>query len=84
MRSRYSAYALGESDYIWRTWHPTTRPERVTPDTRLHWIALEILDAVGDEVEFRARCDGAEGQGVLHERSLFARRAGHWFYLAAT
>ena len=26
MRSRYSAYAVGDTDYVWRTWHPRTRP----------------------------------------------------------
>jgi len=32
MRSRYSAYALGELDYVWRTWHPRTRPDSIEPD----------------------------------------------------
>ncbi|HVX54620.1 YchJ family protein, partial [Nocardioides sp.] len=26
MRSRYAAYALGKADYVFRTWHPRTRP----------------------------------------------------------
>ncbi len=83
MRSRFSAYAVGDSDYVWRTWHPRTRPEQVNPDTRTRWIALEVLEATGDEVEFRAHFEGPEGRGDLHERSLFARRAGRWFYLEA-
>ena len=28
MRARYSAYAVGDLDYIWQTWHPRTRPAR--------------------------------------------------------
>ena len=26
MRARYSAYAVGDLDYVWRTWHPRARP----------------------------------------------------------
>lgn len=77
MRSRYSAYAVGDTDYVWRTWHPRTRPERVGPDPSTTWTGLEILAVEGDEVEFRAHHDG----GVLHERSRFEQRAGRWFYL---
>lgn len=83
MRSRFSAYAVGDSDYVWRTWHPRTRPDEVHPDTRTSWTALEVLEAVGDTVEFRAHYEGPEGRGVLHERSLFSRRAGRWFYVKA-
>lgn len=77
MRSRYSAYALGDTDYVWRTWHPRTRPERVEPDPATRWTGLEILEATGEVVEFMAR----HTKGDLHERSRFARRAGRWFYL---
>ena len=90
MRSRYSAYAVGDCDYLWRTWHPRTRPDSVTVDAALVWTGLEIVDRVaggpGDEageVEFRAHYRGAEGQrtGTLHERSRFVVRARRWFYL---
>lgn len=26
MRSRYSAYAIGDADYVLASWHPSTRP----------------------------------------------------------
>lgn len=88
MRSRYSAYAVGDLDYVWQTWHPRTRPDTVTPNGNVTWIGLEIIDAVdgqpGDEtgeVEFRARHRQGPRTGVLHERSRFARRARRWFYL---
>lgn len=83
MRSRYAAYAVADTDYVWRTWHPRTRPERVTHDPGTTWIGLEVLAATDDEVEFRAHHVSAEGPGVLHERSRFVRRAGRWFYLEA-
>ena len=80
MRSRYSAYAVGDTDYVWRTWHPRTRPERVT-EHGIEWTGLEVIDAHGDAetgvVEFVARHSG----GGLHEVSRFERRAGRWFYV---
>lgn len=89
MRSRYSAFAVGDVDYLWRSWHPSTRPNRVDPDPGTVWTGLEILDVVagqpGDErgeVEFRAHHrDPAGRPGVLHARSRFAVRAGRWLYL---
>lgn len=81
MRSRYAAYARDVRDYVFRTWHPRTRPAEVPPTPGLTWERLEILDADGDEVEFAAHYRTADGHGVLHERSRFARRAGRWFYL---
>ena len=93
MRSRYTAYALGHAEHLWRTWHPTTRPERVTPDPSTTWTGLTVLRAEGggddDElgvVEFVARWREASGRGgartgELHEDSRFARRARRWLYL---
>src|SRR5687767_4517162 len=43
MRSRYSAYVLGDLDYLLETWHPRTRPERLDPDPPdLRWLGLEV------------------------------------------
>ncbi|BBZ66746.1 UPF0225 protein [Mycolicibacterium insubricum] len=92
MRSRYSAYAAGDADYLWRTWHPRTRPPAPEADPDVDWVRLEILDVVagaaGDsdgEVEFRAYYRSTDpdlpGTRVLHERSRFTVRAGRWFYL---
>ena len=90
MRSRYSAYARGRSDYLFRTWHPRTRPADVSPVPGLAWTGLTILavEAGGEDdteglVEFEARHDGVGGPGVLRERSRFRRRAGRWVYLDA-
>ncbi len=83
MRSRYSAYALGDADYVWRTWHPRTRPDRAWLDPGTTWTGLEVLAAGESTVEFRAHHDGPDGPGVLEERSRFVERAGRWFYLDA-
>jgi SEC-C motif domain protein len=93
MRSRYSAFAVGDEAYLLRTWHPRTRPERVSLDPGTRWTGLALLRIEGgsahDEdglVEFVARwSDGSTGAerrtGELHEVSRFARRAGRWLYL---
>lgn len=81
MRSRYSAYALGESGYVFRTWHPRTRPDDVASDPSTRWTRLEVLDATGDRVEFVAHYETSAGPGRLHERSRFEQRAGRWLYV---
>lgn len=90
MRSRYAAYAVDDLDYVFRTWHPRTRPEDPKPQPGTTWTALEIVDVEAGGptdssgiVEFRAHFRTPAGDDVLHERSTFERRAGRWFYLTA-
>jgi SEC-C motif-containing protein len=89
MRSRFSAFAVGDPDYLLRTWHTSTRPVDVRLDPQQRWTRLQIvatdgggfLDVEGT-VEFRAhyRLHGRPGQ--LDERSRFVREAGRWVYLS--
>jgi SEC-C motif-containing protein len=88
MRSRYAAYAVGDLDHVFRTWHPRTRPDTVAPDPELTWTGLRVLDVVaggpGDdsgEVEFEATYERRGRPGRLHERSRFERRRGRWVYV---
>jgi SEC-C motif domain protein len=88
MRSRYSAYAVGNLDYVWRTWHPRTRPASLSAVPGLQWVGLEIVDtdagAAGDDagvVTYRAHYREGRRSGTLHERSRFAVRARRWFYV---
>ena len=96
MRSRYSAYAVNDTDHLFRTWHPRTRPEHILDTPGITWTGLQILDVVDggpDDatgiVEFRASYveDAGPRAGtpaVLHERSSFERRAGRWVYVSPT
>ena len=84
MRSRYTAYVLGDVDHLFRSWHPATRPDDLAELPEVDWRGLDILEVVeggpaDDEgiVEFRAHHAG----GTMHERSRFVRRAGRWVYL---
>lgn len=90
MRSRYSAFARRDADYLFRTWHPRTRPADVTVVPTITWTGLEVIDTEAGgpdddrgEVEFTALYESAGRAGSLHERSRFERRAGRWFYLDA-
>jgi SEC-C motif-containing protein len=81
MRSRYAAYAVGATDYVFRTWHPRTRPADLTPDPALSWTGLQILDVGEDWVEFVASYQRGGRRGERRERSRFERRAGRWVYV---
>lgn len=88
MRSRFTAFALGDADYLFCTWHPRTRPADTRPDAEVAWTSLDILDTVdggaGDTtgiVEFAAHYRENGRQGAMRERSSFAVRAGRWFYV---
>lgn len=88
MRSRYTAYAVGHTDHVFRTWQPRTRPASIDLDPGTTWLGLTIVDAeaggVVDEigvVEFAARFWSGRDEQILHERSRFSRRAGRWMYL---
>ena len=88
MRSRYSAYACGEADYLLRTWHPRTRPTDLSLDPRIVWVGLDVLDTDAGgaddnagEVEFVARFESGGRPDSMHERSVFQRRARWWVYV---
>ena len=89
MRSRYSAYALGLSDYVQRTWHSSTRPAQLDLQqdiTQGKWLGLTVKSqhTQGDkaEVEFIARYKPSAGPASrLHERSRFVKEEGIWFYV---
>lgn len=93
MRSRYSAYALGDVDHLLRTWHPSTRPASLQLDDDLRWEGLDVLarerggpfDDDGT-VEFVAhhRHRFEDGHGTQHEVSRFVRQGGRWLYLDGT
>lgn len=85
MRSRYSAFATGNSEHLYRTWHPRTRPTGPI-DTGDGWLGLTIVEVVdGTEldstgvVQFVAH----NATGDMRERSRFEKRGGRWLYLDA-
>ena len=89
MRSRYSAFAVGDAAYLARTWAAASRPTEIRIGDDQTWTGLTVLatEAGGllDQegiVEFEARYERRGKPGVLHERSAFAREDGRWVYVA--
>ncbi|HJF14047.1 MAG TPA: SEC-C domain-containing protein [Enteractinococcus helveticum] len=89
MRSRYTAFVVGDDAYLAASWHSATRPEDPSAPTGIDWRRLRIRDTVAGgptdqtgEVEFVAHFRSAQGtRDFLHERSRFAREAGRWVYV---
>lgn len=89
MRSRYTAFVVGDADHLLRTWHPSTRPAELDLDPSIRWYRLDVLhrerggplDAEG-VVEFRAysRHEGARHE--QHEVSRFIRERRRWWYVS--
>lgn len=90
MRSRYSAYAVGESHYIIRTTHPDN-PDYTTDTTA--WLAsidawckatefkqLKILDFQEGETEAFVTFRAVFGNGEMVERSRFLLTEKTWRY----
>lgn len=93
MRSRYTAYAKGEVNYLVETIHPSKRHTVNEEDikawsTRSVWHGLEILSTqaggAGDEegiVEFIAHYSQGDNQVDHHETSSFRKENGIWYFV---
>lgn len=91
MRSRYTAYAMGNAAYVLATWHTSTRPAELvldppgTPHT-MRWLALIVhshtrLTDTRAQVMFTAKYrEGGRAQRIK-EHSRFVLEDGQWFYV---
>lgn len=83
MRARYAAFVQRDYDFLQAT---ETHPEPMDEETKawldsLSWKRLEVIEAVGNEVEFGAFYLEAGVPYCLHERSRFVQDdAGKWLY----
>lgn len=93
MRSRYTAFTLGNLDYIDGTHasdmdEPFDRAQGQAMIDEFQWRGLEIVrlkdggptDQTG-EVEFIARFRSGGQKGIHHERATFKRENGRWVYV---
>lgn len=93
MRSRYTAYATGDIDWIYQSQSPEGREvmdRRATEEwsRRSTWHGLEIVQAKdgGTEdaegfVEFKARYHIAGEDITHHEIAHFRKAEGHWYFV---
>lgn len=98
VRSRFSAFALGQGAYLFRTLHPDhalrARPEaevirelsRAKSELRYRGLTIHDARVEGDrgEVLFTARVFAKGRDRSFVERSLFIRTGDGWRYLDGT
>ncbi len=92
MRSRYTAYVLKNVDYLVKTTLPTSREPGLADDisswmNQVQWQKLHVLSTTAGRrsdnegtVEFIAEFIGPSGIDRHHERSLFKKVRGAWYY----
>lgn len=90
MRSRYTAFCLGNVDYLIATHHPSKRRphdaqtlQKTINETT--WLGLKVIKTqqsgkTRGYVEFAAFYEGLE-LGQLHEKSEFIQENSQWYYL---
>lgn len=96
MRARYSAYAVGNVDFIMHTTHPMNAHFRRKKEPWRSSLALwckqtefkkleivdiqENADSKEGYVTFRAFLQTGDESYVLHEKSYFIKTAAGWLY----
>jgi len=88
MRSRYTAFVLGNEDYLRYSWHPDTCPKNIHLNENSQWLGLKIKKTIAGgqndetgEVEFVARSKINGKASRLHECSRFSRLENRWVYV---
>ena len=91
MRSRYSAYAVGESGYIVKTTHPNnpdysedvaTWRESIQQFTEnTEFLGLEIVEFIEGEEESFVTFKAQLSSGEMVEKSRFLKVEGCWLYV---
>jgi SEC-C motif domain protein len=91
MRSRYSAFVLGLSEYIMATTHPAN-PD-FNNDDKVSWkqsivefsdttrfLGLKITEFIDGESEAFVTFEALLDSGILKEKSRFLKVEGRWLY----
>jgi len=92
LRSRYSAYTLGELDYIYETIHPEQKAQHDTKATKKWadestWLDFEIIgikeglkeDEEG-AIEFKVKYRQGNQNITHHEMAFFRKDEGDWYF----
>lgn len=92
MRSRYSAYALGKSQYIIETTHPDNPQyehnhldweKKIRAFSESTQFTKLVIDGYGEDwVVFSAHMVQNGQPTLLKEKSKFAKQNGKWLYLS--
>lgn len=88
MRSRFSAFAIPNSEYLWKTTLPSKRKFHDKNDLESWgkentWTKLEIIQSSEKEVEFKAYFTDKFGkENIHHEFSTFKKVDKKWYYVS--
>ena len=93
MKSRYSAYAAGNSKYIIKTTHPNN-PDYIVDSKswkdsinafskQTQFLGLEILEFIDGEEEAFVMFKAKLSSGDMVEKSRFLKVDNQWFYESA-
>ena len=95
MRARYTAFTLGEIDFILNSHHPKTRKDVKREDVESwsknsKWLGLKIVQSeAGTETDTTGAivfCAGYEADGTVEEhweQALFEKDGKDWYFLDA-
>ena len=89
MRSRFSAFVLANTDYLYLSHYSKTRPskkehEKIKIWTKsVQWIKLEVLNSTKNTVHFKAFYMENGQVQVIEENSKFVKENGYWVYYGA-
>lgn len=88
MRSRFSAFAIPNGEYLMETTFPSKRKFHNTKDLQEWgeinvWTKLEIVKSSESRVEFKAFYTDENGNPQVHyEDSKFQKMGEKWFYVS--
>ncbi|GHB74325.1 hypothetical protein GCM10008107_24630 [Psychrosphaera saromensis] len=85
MRSRYSAFAVGNAAYLLTTSSTNlaktlTEQELIETCDTFSFVHLDVLNHQQDTVEFIAHLLLGDQHHQIHERSHFIKQSGNWKY----
>ncbi|MFT7880310.1 MAG: YchJ family metal-binding protein [Sulfurimonas sp.] len=91
MKSRYSAYATGNAEYIIKTTHPENpdytddhkswKKEIDLFTQHTEFLGLKIMEFIKGEMEAYVTFEASLSSGVLIEKSRFLKCDGRWLYV---
>lgn len=91
MKSRYSAFAVGDSSYIMKTTHPDNDDYTTQTDQwknaidsfceHTEFLGLKIIEFTDGGEEAFVTFEADLSSGLLKEKSRFLKRDGKWLYV---
>lgn len=87
MRSRFTAFATNNSDYLQASWHADNRPQQLSLDDTTQWKHLEILDTKPNSQDILKNTQPSINEGWVTFRAIFFEpniESGQWQALEET